>query len=444
MNQRSRRLLGATLLAMNIMLAGCAGAQQRTEEQIAATPQLGRTTVAASMLASGTAAASKAATASESSAPAATALSSASAVASPSSVGRFDPSRVALGAEQVASGFDQPLFVTYAADGSGRIFVVEKGGKIKLLTNGQVFLDISNRVRSSGSEQGLLGLAFHPRFRENGQFFVHYSDANGDTTISRFTANADRSAADPGSEQVILRAKQPASNHNGGMITFGPDGYLYIGLGDGGGANDTYKNAQNRNTLLGKLLRIDVNSGSPYAIPPDNPFAQTPNTRPEIWAYGLRNPWRFSFDRATRDLYIGDVGQNKYEWIQYRPAGDKGGENYGWPIVEGFNCLQGDSCDKTGLTLPVADYDHSFGCAITGGYVYRGQRYPLLQGAYLFGDYCSGRIWTLSRDAAGAWIKTEMLQAKAQISSFGEDEAGEVYFTDLSGGGIYRVTAAQK
>lgn len=354
----------------------------------------------------------------------------------------FDPQRVTIALEQVGSGFSGPLYVTHAGDGSGRVFVVEKRGVIRLLEDGRAFLDISDRVQSRGSEQGLLGLAFHPDFAANGRFFVHYSDRNGDTVIARFEVGPNADAADPGSEQIILRQDQPAANHNGGEITFGPDGYLYIGLGDGGGANDTFGNAQRRDTLLGKLLRIDVDSGDPYAVPADNPFVNDPAFRPEIFAYGLRNPWRFSFDRATGDLYIADVGQNRYEWVHYRPAGEQGGENFGWPILEGFHCLSGATCDRAGLTEPVIDYDHSLGCAITGGYVYRGRQYPAIDGVYFFGDYCSGRVWAMSRDDAGQWQATEMLQANIQLSSFGEDEAGEIYVTDLRGGGVYRLTAS--
>jgi glucose/arabinose dehydrogenase len=352
----------------------------------------------------------------------------------------FDAGRVILGVEEIAGGLRQPLFVTHAGDGSGRLFVVEKAGRIRLLPDGQLFLDIAERVGSAGSEQGLLGLAFHPRFRDIGFFYVNYTDRAGDTVIARFSLTAD-GRGDPGSEHRLLTQDQPAPNHNGGMLAFGPDGYLYIGLGDGGGANDQFRNAQNRQSVLGKILRVDVDGGDPYAIPLGNPFVGDPGARPEIWAYGLRNPWRFSFDRATGDLYIGDVGQNQREWVYFQPAGSGGGQNYGWPIVEGSRCLSGGDCDRRGLTPPVAEYTHAQGCAITGGYVYRGARSPLLRGAYLYGDYCSGRVWTLARDGAGQWVATEMLRLNARISSFGEDEAGEVYLTDLGGGTVARVTA---
>jgi glucose/arabinose dehydrogenase len=355
----------------------------------------------------------------------------------------FDAQQVTLGVEQVASGFAQPLFVTHAGDGSGRTFVVEKGGTIRLL-DGTVFLDISDRVGSSGYEQGLLGLAFHPQFAQNGFFFVNYTDGNGNTVVSRFGLLNNQQIGDPNSEQVVLRQEQPAANHNGGMIAFGPDDMLYIGLGDGGGANDQYGNGQNFETWLGTLLRLDVSRSEPYAVPQDNPFVGAPGAQPEIWAYGLRNPWRFSFDRATGDLYIGDVGQNQWEEIDFQPAASQGGENYGWSIREGAHCFRDNNCDTAGLVDPIAEYDHSQGISVTGGYVYRGEQYPALQGAYVFGDYGTGRIWTTAQNSSGSWETTEMLQIDAQISSFGEDEAGELYLTDIDSGGVYRVTAQQR
>ena len=340
--------------------------------------------------------------------------------------------RVKLSLSEVAKGFEQPIFVTHAGDGSKRMFVLEQKGIIKLL-DGTVFLDITSKVETSGSEQGLLGLAFDPQFRRNGFLYVHYTNRDGDTVIARFTA-MNGTKVDLASEQRVLFVDDPAANHNGGMLAFGPDGMLYIALGDGGGANDTYKNGQNKQALLGKLLRIDVRT-LPYSVPAANPFRNDAAFRPEIWAYGLRNPWRFSFDRATGDLYIGDVGQSQYESVLFQAAG-RGGANYGWPITEGQHCRQAN-CDRSGLTAPVTEYPHSKGCSITGGYVYRGTQ-TALRGLYVFGDFCSGRIWTLERDAKGAWLKVERLQTKTRISSFGEDEAGELYVVD-HGGSVYRL-----
>lgn len=345
-----------------------------------------------------------------------------------------------LALTEISRGLKQPIFLTHANDGSQRRFVVEKAGTIRTLPANDLFLDITDRVGSGGSEQGLLGLAFHPRFADNGYFYVNYTDSVGDTVIARFSALGGASG-DAASETVILTATQPARNHNGGMLAFGPDGYLYLGLGDGGGSRDRYGNAQKLTTLLGKILRIDVDAAAPYAIPADNPFITDDTARPEIWAYGLRNPWRFSFDRETGDLYIGDVGQNRFEWLLYQPATSPGGENYGWPTLEGQSCLDGDDCDRSGLTEAIYSYPHAQGCAITGGYVYRGAQFPALQGVYLFGDYCSGRIWTMQRAVDGAWVVNEALDSDASISSFGEDEAGELYVTDYGTGVVYQVVA---
>lgn len=348
----------------------------------------------------------------------------------------FDPSTLTLMLELVAEGFDEPLFVTNAGDGSGRVFVVEKGGTIRLL-DGTLFLDIRDRVGSSGSEQGLLGLAFHPDLDTTPRIYVNYTDLDGNTIISSFDLSDDRSEADPESERVLIAQEQPAGNHNGGMLAFGPDGYLYIGFGDGGGSYDRFDTAQNMTTLLGKMLRIDVDGGDPYGIPPDNPFVD--GERPEIWALGVRNPWRFTFDRATGDLYIADVGQNTTEWVHFQPADSSGGENYGWPIYEGTICLLQEQCDDPDLVHPIAEYGRDGGCAIIGGYVYRGDAHPELQGAYLFGDLCSGFIWTLARDASGAWQTSQVAESGARISSFGEDEVGEIYVTDINSGRVLLV-----
>jgi glucose/arabinose dehydrogenase len=357
-----------------------------------------------------------------------------------------DLSALRIDLQVAASGLDEPVDIANAADGTGRLFVVEKAGRIRVLQDGKLssvpFLDITGRVGSGGSEQGLLGLAFHPDYVHNGYFFVNYTDRQGNTVVSRFAVGSDPAQADPSSETVILTVDQPAANHNGGQLAFGPGGFLYVGLGDGGRAGDPFGNGQNRQTLLGKMLRLDVDHGQPYTVPASNPFAGSSGLRPEIWATGLRNPWRFSFDRSTGDLYIADVGQDTYEEIDYQPAGSQGGENYGWSIMEGMHCYPASqACDRTGLTLPVAEYDHSQGCSVTGGYVYRGRQFPSLDGIYLFSDYCSGRIWALDRDGQGQWRMAEVGRASIRPSSFGEDEAGELYLVDIQGGKLYRIVA---
>jgi glucose/arabinose dehydrogenase len=349
---------------------------------------------------------------------------------------------------QFASGFTQPVYLTHAGDGSGRLFVVERAGRIRLLREGarqaQQFLDLSPLVLSRGSEQGLLSIAFHPRYRETGLLYVYYTDRQGDTVVARYRVSADDpDRADPNSAQVLLQVDQPYANHNGGLLKFGPDGYLYVGLGDGGSAGDPQRHAQNRSSLLGKLLRLDVDGGSPYAIPPDNPFVGDPAARPEVWAFGLRNPWRFSFDRATGDLYIADVGQAQWEWVHFQAAGAGGGQNYGWNVLEGGHCYPpGRSCDPSDYVLPVATYDHSLGCSITGGYVYRGASYPQAQGLYFFGDYCSGRLWALQRLPDSQWRQQELPRSEARISSFGEDEAGNLYLLSLNDGLVLRLVVS--
>ena len=359
----------------------------------------------------------------------------------------FDAAVVSLALEQIVIGLQSPVFLTHAGDGSGRLFVVERPGTIRVLADGLLlpapFLDIRDRVGSQGLEQGLLGLAFHPDYQANGRFFVYYTGLQGQTVLSRFQVTGDPNRADATGETVLLTVDQPARNHNGGMIAFGPDRFLYVGLGDGGAADDRYGNGQNLGTLLGALLRLEVDAGTPYGVPASNPFLNTPGARPELWAYGLRNPWRFSFDRASGDLYIADVGQNQYEEVNVQPASSPGGENYGWPVMEGWHCFSSGDCDAGGLQLPAVEYDHSQGCSITGGYVYRGVAYPSLTGAYFYGDYCFGRIWALSRDADGAWASHLMLETGLNISSFGEDEAGEMYVLDLNGG-VYRLIDANR
>ena len=357
-----------------------------------------------------------------------------------------DPTAVRLDLNLVVGGLDRPVALASAGDGSGRLFVVEKKGFIRVVRDHVLadtpFLDITDRVGSLSSEQGLLGLAFHPDYAGNGLFFVNYTDLEGNTVVARFAASGDPNRAEPGSEVVILTLNQPAVNHNGGHLAFGQDGYLYVGTGDGGGAGDQYANGQNGKTLLGAMLRLDVDGEAPYTVPGTNPFVGRPDVRDEIWALGLRNPWRYSFDRLTGDLFIADVGQNQYEEVNFQPADSAGGQNYGWPMMEGRNCYPADRpCERTGLTLPVLEYDHSRGCSVTGGYVYRGQEFPILTGIYLFGDYCSGRIWGLAPAGNGDWQVAELAQVDGQLSSFGENERGELYLLDMGRGEILKIAA---
>ncbi len=355
---------------------------------------------------------------------------------------KFDPAEVDIELVSLVDELELPVFVTHASDGSGRLFIIEKKGKLRIFADGRLldepFLDITDRVESGGNEQGLLGLAFAPDYAERGYFFVNYSDEDGNTNISRFNVTENPELADPDSETIILEIDQPARNHNGGMIAFGPDGMFWIGMGDGGGSGDRYGNAQNAETLLGKMLRIDVtrDPAKPFVIPADNPWlgdeADGTAVRDEIWAAGLRNPWRFSFDRATGDLWIGDVGQNQYEEIHLAPS-TVGALNYGWPILEASDCYQEEACDPAGLVLPVAEYKHEGHCSVTGGYVYRGQQFPALEGIYLYGDYCSGLIWAAWPVENGEWRHEKLLESGARISSFGEDEAGELYVIDYDG-----------
>ncbi len=355
------------------------------------------------------------------------------------------PSALQIALAKVGSGFELPVFLTNAGDGSGRIFVVGKRGTIQILKDGEPakkpFLDMANMVNSGANERGLLGLAFHPDYKINGLFFVYYTGDKGQLTIARYTVSTnDADAADPVSVKILLTVKHPRGNHNGGMLAFGPDGYLYIGMGDGGGAGDPDLNGQNPKTLLGKLLRIDVHKGDPYAIPPDNPFADGTQGAKEVWAYGLRNPWRFSFDRATGDLYIADVGQDRYEEVDYLPAGSPGGTNFGWNVLEGNHCYASQSCDKSKFTLPVIEYTHTFGCSITGGYVYRGNAFPGLQGHYFFSDFCRGHLWVTQKPASGGWQMTTALASGKNVSSFGEDEAGALYFLSYYTGELFHIT----
>lgn len=338
--------------------------------------------------------------------------------------------------------FQQPLaMIQMPAGQQPQWLVVEKRGRILLVegsgeqAHSSEFADLRDRVDAGPSEAGLLGIALHPRFEDNRTLLLSYTRSGAPlvSVIARYTTTADGKQIDPASAQTLFEVAQPYSNHNGGGIGFGPDGYLYIGLGDGGAAGDPQGNGQNLQTVLGKILRIDVDGATPYAIPPDNPFVNG-GGRAEIYAWGLRNPWRWSFDRQTGNLWAGDVGQNQWEEIDIII---KGG-NYGWNLREGSHCFLGSGCDTTGLIDPVAEYNHSNGCSVTGGYVYRGKAVPALTGRYLYADYCSGKVWTL--DAAqperGA---TLLMESGLNISSFAEGLDGEIYLLDLERGGIYRL-----
>ncbi len=346
---------------------------------------------------------------------------------------------------QIASGLTRPLYLTHAGDGSGRLFILEQPGRIRLIENGQLlgtpFLDIESIVGSTANEQGLLSLAFHPAYATNGQFFVYYTNLGGDVIIARYTVSDDANLADPASSEILITIEQPFGNHNGGQLAFGDDGYLYIGVGDGGSANDPMNNAQSLNTLLGKILRIDVNQGTPYGVPENNPFVSTTGARPEIWSYGWRNPWRFSFDPITNDMFIADVGQNQYEEVHVEFAEAPSGQNYGWRLMEGLHCFNPTDCNPADLNvdLPIIEYNHSQGCSITGGYVYRGQQFADWAGVYFYGDYCSGRVWGTRPAEDGSWPAVELTKTSYRISSFGEDEAGELYVIDHSGN-VFQMT----
>jgi len=359
---------------------------------------------------------------------------------------------------KIAGGLDSPVAITHAKDGSGRLFVLEQEGLVRVIKNKALqqksFLDIRQRV-AHGGEKGLLGIAFHPRFKDNGRFYVNYTQDNDGliTIIAEYRLN-DKGGVDAAGERILLKIKQPWSNHNGGQLAFGPDGYLYIAMGDGGAANDPHNNGQNLNTLLGAILRIDVDTQDPgkaYGIPPDNPFRHQANARPEIWAYGLRNPWRFSFDRLSGELYAADVGQDDIEEIDLIEKG----KNYGWRIMEGPICTPGinSQCDKTGLSLPLYSYTHEQGRSITGGYVYRGKEFPQLCGVYLYGDFVSQAIWGLRTQKSKVAKHKTLFKVQSLlklafsyfdddgllISTFGEDEAGEIYVAAYQSGRIYKI-----
>lgn len=341
---------------------------------------------------------------------------------------------------EIASGLSFPLYLTAPPNDGQRLFIVEKTGAIRIVKDGTLlatpFLDLSAQV-SAGSEQGLLGLAFDPNYASNGRFFVHYTDPDGNTRVSSFQVSANPDLANAGSEQVILTATQPYANHNGGQLVFGPDGLLYLGLGDGGSGGDPQGRGQDRSDLLGSILRLDVQAGSSYTVPPDNPFIGQAGVRPEIWSYGLRNPWRFSFDRGTGDLYIADVGESQFEEVDVSPAAGGAGKgvNYGWNIMEGKHCFGTGQCDQAGLTLPAYEYTHAQGCSITGGYVYRGSAIPALQGLYFFADFCQGwvRSFRYIGGVADEVTDWRVLQPGGSITSFGEDAAAELYLMTSSG-----------
>ncbi|HLA77449.1 MAG TPA: PQQ-dependent sugar dehydrogenase [Vicinamibacteria bacterium] len=350
----------------------------------------------------------------------------------------------------VGSGLSSPVDLQAPPGDRERVFVLEQAGRVRIFKKGNLlsapFLDIASRV-GSGGERGLLGLAFHPRYAENGRFFVNYTDRSGDTHIAEFRAPAPAGdVADAASEKLVLFADQPYSNHNGGGLAFGNDGMLYVGLGDGGSGGDPQGNGQSLGSHLGKMLRLDVDGGSPYRVPADNPFVNTSGARPEIWSYGLRNPWRFAFDRITGDLLIADVGQNAMEEIDLGVASRKGGENYGWSVMEGSRCYQpGSGCATVGLTLPVAEYSHGEGCSITGGVVYRGCRLPGYHGSYFYSDYCTPFVRSFRVESGRAvdlrdWTAT-LGRGLSRPSSFGVDGDGEIYIVDHDGE-IYKVVPA--
>lgn len=346
---------------------------------------------------------------------------------------------------RVVGGLDFPTYLTSPPGDTTRLFVTEKDGQVRIIQGGTLlpnpFLDLRQEV-STGGERGLLSLAFHPGYAQNGRFFVYLTNPEGAVEVREYRASpSDPQQAEPASGRLLIRIPQPYSNHNGGQALFGPDGKLYLGIGDGGSGGDPHNHGQNRSTLLGSILRLDVDGGSPYAIPGDNPFVNTQGAQGEVWAYGLRNPWRFAFDRATGDLYVADVGQNRLEEVNVLPFARAGGANYGWRIMEGSSCFRESTCDRSGLVLPALEYEHPDGCSVTGGYVYRGQRMPWLQGTYFYSDYCGGWIRSFRQDRGQATERrdwTARLGGKlGDVTSFGEDAAGELYVLSR-GGEVFR------
>ena len=376
--------------------------------------------------------------------------------------GAFDPAKVALHLTLMKAGLSKPLLVTHAGDGSGRLFVVEQTGKVRIITAGGTllptpYIDVGWTI-SNGSEQGLLGLAFHPHFETNGYFFLNFTDKSGTTIVNRYSTSPAANTASVTTAVRILTISQPYANHNGGHLAFGPDGYLYLGMGDGGSGGDPGNRAQSLNTLLGKILRIDIDhwaTGKHYSSPATNPYVGRTGLD-EIWSIGLRNPWRWSFDRLSNRLWIGDVGQSRYEEIDRSMVSGSiatgRGANYGWRQLEGRVCYDPPSgCTTAGMQMPLVAYSHTASdvdnCSVTGGYVYRGTKYPVLIGGYLYGDFCSGRIWAVSAGAptpaSGRILRGSDWSPRLRISSFGEDEAGELYVCDLAGQ-IYRISATAR
>lgn len=351
------------------------------------------------------------------------------------------PLPAALALQPVAQGLSSPLALT-TPNGDARLFIVEQIGRIRVVKNGALltdpYLDIQSKL-TSGGERGLLGLAFHPDFASNGFFYVNYTDLQGNTKVERYHATPSADVADASSAFPILSVVQPYANHNGGNLVFGTDGMLYIGMGDGGSGGDPQGNGQNRATLLGKLLRIDVDGGSPYAIPASNPFVGQTNARGEIWALGLRNPWRFSFDRQAGLLYIADVGQNAWEEVNVVPA-SRAGVNYGWVTMEGKHCYNASSCTQTGLELPALEYDHGNGCSITGGFVYRGSAIQAIRGHYFYSDYCSGFLKSFRYSGGAVTQERTWDVSPGSVLSFGEDAQGELYVLSANGT-VYRIIA---
>jgi len=344
--------------------------------------------------------------------------------------------------QQVATA-NSPVTIAVPPNSNGRLFIVEQRGTIRILSGGQLlsqpFLDVSGLVSCCG-EEGLLGLAFHPNYSNNGLFYIYYTNTAGNIVIARYKVSNNPNIANHGSAFRLLTIPHPNfSNHNGGQLQFGPDGYLYIGVGDGGSGGDPNNNAQNLSALLGKILRIDINHGTPYSVPLNNPFVGVAQARPEIWAFGLRNPWRFSFDRRTGDLFIGDVGQDSYEEVDWQLSASHGGINYGWRLMEGRHCYNpATNCNPGGLRMPILEYSHASGaCSIIGGYRYRGAKIPSLAGYYIYGDFCSGQIFH-AKPVPGHWTTSLLMNTNLQISTFGQDNAGELYVADL-GGGVYKI-----